>query len=275
MPDPTLADYTYQFRDNPQGVLLNDPNFPATSDFCWDVEKVEGLDLPPISPDVYDYDGADGGNISAKYLGTRTIAFTGKYWQKSGDVDARVDALKMSLLRGAVAGGLRTARQLHIKQPGRVQVYSTCWVTQFRMDVDTARRYGSGSFFLQFQAEDPLLYADNADQTLSNATAYSINNSGTADTGFTVTFTGSLLGVTKIAELDDGRSLEFNATTGAGDVTTVDTRLRQLKINGVDHTELITDPDWWYNLAQEPQTIRVTRGGGTATIALSSTNGWY
>src|SRR5215211_4704649 len=68
MAAPNLADYTWQFGDN--GPLMG-------GGLVFDVQKVAGLDSPPVRVNQQDRDGAHGEFVYAKFYQARAISIEG------------------------------------------------------------------------------------------------------------------------------------------------------------------------------------------------------
>lgn len=259
MAAPSLADYTYQYKDT--GILLN-----GTASPIWDVEKIKGLvDFPGLTPYTSDYDGAHGGAIYVAYFDTRTIVIDGTMYASSpSGVDTANEAMKATLIPDGID------YPFYFKHPGITQRYVMATVLDYKADVDTGRRIGMMPYQIQLGCDDPLFYIDNSNQAMALNTNVTVSNTGNVESFPIITVTGIFTTLNVFGP--NGNNMVFSvSTSAAGDVVTFDSGNRQLKKNGVDVTSTYSSGTW-PSAPKGNSTWRVTVGTGTPTVSIASKN---
>ena len=221
---PVLLDYEFQFKDT--GVLLNGPSVLP----FWDVTNITGLvDFPELDTKVIDVDGRHGAFVASRFFSNRVIVFDGTFYADPANVDTAVQTLRSSVLPES------SGSPLYFKMSGLAQRYVTAKSIGFKCDVSTARRYGSGSFQLQFSADDPRHYIDGAPVAWTSNVNFNLNNTGNTVHGPTVTITANATTTASIVitnnTLSETITLSFAVTNG--DVLVINTDTLSVRKNNV------------------------------------------
>lgn len=267
---PTLDDYEYQFGDGAYSVKLNKWN-PDPGESFWDVEKVQGLDMPPFQQIIQDVDGTHGADVFARYLGPRTIIIDGTLYA-FGDMEDQIDLMKDSLID---VDGF-APRNFYFKHPGKDQRYCAGKAIGFDFDIDTGRRTNRCKYQVRIICEDPITYIDNTDLVMVSGVSQSLINVGNIDTFIRIVINGGTLsGTTTITDVTNSKDISFALDMVDGDKIEVDTGKHRIQKNDVDHTDALIDDDWFLNLSHgEAQDISVT-WTGTADVTVQHKSGWW
>lgn len=138
--------YLYQFGDT--GIVLN-TEATASSPFV-DVVDVVGLDSAPIRSSERDYNGMDGGFVSAEYENVRSIIIEGVvYGNDPAALELFLDDLKENYAPSS------TVKPFYIKSPGIGTRVIYCKSLGVKYDVNRARRTGSCEVLITLRAENP------------------------------------------------------------------------------------------------------------------------
>ena len=258
---PALNDYEYQFKED--SVLLN-----GTSALPFiDVNKVTGLDIPPVTVVSNDIDGRHGGSIYSAFVDVRTIVIEGTLYANPNTIEATIDTLITNYMPNNVN------YPFFFKHPGAAQRYIMSKSIGVRFDVDTLRRTGRCPIQIQLAAEDPRKYINNADQTLVAATDFTPANPGNTNTYPIYTITGAYATLNVRNHTTD-QQVTLSEPRIAGDITVVDLQTRSVTVNGINKSSVISAANWWSIPPGGGQAIRYTVTGGTPVVVAATRQGW-
>lgn len=258
---PALGTYEYQFKDN--GVRLNGD---VSYNEGWvDIQKITGLDMPPVIAHEGDLDGMHGGFIDADFVGMRTIVLEGTVYAPVDKVDDFLDDIVGNFLPS------REEFPFYVRQTSR-QVYMMCKSLGVRFDVDNLRGSGRSSIQIQLICPNPIKRYDNLDVSLTAGDGYKlVPNIGNVATYNTITIPGPFTEV-RLQRYTFG-FLTLLANVAAGSTAVINMRNRSVRIDGVQQSGSISG-DWWV-LPPDGANIRMERSvGGTPTAILTSYSGW-
>lgn len=232
MAAPVLNMYEYQYEDS--GILLNG----SVSLPFIDVQKVTGLDLPPIEAGEIDYDSQNGGFIYARFVTARTIVIDGILYANPSTIDQTLQSLRANFLPDD------TDQPFYLRDAGLTQQYIMCKPIGLKYDVDKLRNYGACNIQIQLKAGDPTRYIDKADTAMVAGTNYSLTNNGNVITWPRLVTTGPFSEMA-IVNNSTGDTVGFVYTADADDDIVLDFKTRSLLINDVNASGLLTSIGWW------------------------------
>jgi hypothetical protein len=281
MTAPSLDDYQYQFTDT--GIVI-DPNTqdPETS-ALWDLERIEGLDMPEIRLQEQDRDGAHGSFAFAKYTRSRAITITGavRVPEESG-VEEYLDSLKVNYAPS------ENPLPFYYKHPNVAQKVINCNSLGVRYPVDIAWNIRYVPFQILLIAEDPRAYGPeitvgpvglpvtsggmswpmtfNFGPTTAQVGGHmDCYNSGNSEAYPVITINDAVQSP-RIKNLTTGNELTVDYTLKDGDQLVLDTRTRTLYLNGGDRTDLVSQfVNKWPLLAVGENTLQFHATAYSAT----------
>ncbi len=223
---PTLANYTYQYKDAGVGTLLNGDTSPF-----WDVEKVQGLvDFPTIDSTVLDLDGRHGSFVSGKFFKSRTIVIDGTLYDTVANVDATLQTFRTSMLPDDVD------YPLYWKHPTIAQRYYMAKPLGLSADVETGRRTGAMPFQAQWGCTDPRAFQDlSTVNWTSGVNTSAFSNTGNVNGLLNVNIASASSNTT--ASITLGNTVQFSTVTitfpvTSGQSVSIDTDFWIVRVNG-------------------------------------------
>ena len=256
-----MQPYEYQFKET--GFRLNTT---AAMPFI-DIEEVTGLDMLTYESKIDTIDGRHGGSVSVKYMPARTVILDGFLYADAVAIDSVIHTLNANYAPNNVPDyfffteSSGTMRWLWAKSLG------------IKVKQDRDRSRGVAAVQIQLAAEDPRKYVNNADQTMVAGTNYTPANPGTIETYATFQITGAWSTINLI-NTTQNRTVTLTNATPAGAITIVDMRTREVYINGVLKSSIVTTGQWWEIPVGGGQQVRYTVSGGTPSVVLKTRQGW-
>lgn len=263
MAAPVLNAYEYQFKDN--GMLINGS---AALPFI-DVNKVAGLDMPNTDGRIVELDSRHGGYGFSRYTNVRTIVIDGVLYAAPTTIDVTTDALKTNFAPDDIE------YPFYFRGAGVAQRYIMCKSLGVRYDIERLRSYGACNVQFQLFAGDPRAYVNNADQAMVAGTLYTPANGGNVETYPIITIVGAFTAIT-LTNQTTGKSVVLTTTRVAGDVTVVDFLKRNVTVNGVRMSGVVTTRGWWNIAAGGGNQVKYTVAGGPPTsVTLATKQGYW
>jgi hypothetical protein len=239
---PTLQLEEYQYTDT--GVLLNgDASLPF-----FDVESIDGLDVPDYSSTEHAREGMDGAYIDAPFLRQRTITIEGTAYTEPLRSEEYLDSLKANFAPTRVSkpfyfqtdAGQRMAfaKPLGFRYPKNADRRLGIHKIQIQLGCEDPRNYTPGlvssSTTLQsvntggrsYPKDYPVLYGAAASNSTLNLTL-----GGNRDTGATLRITGPVVNPSIIFD-NTGTTMAFQITLSATDYLEIDLISRAVRLNG-------------------------------------------
>jgi hypothetical protein len=284
---PALTDYTFAFGDS--GTVLNTDSIGLP---FVDVLQVSGLDTAPLRTSTDEHQGMDGTYIDTPFMSSRTIIVTGNLYTDPADPDTLLNSLRRDYAQD-------TVRPFYFQLPGQGTKFINCQGGGLVYDVDTNRRVGMTPVQFTLLAEDPYIYdypptsATVAVPTLSilgmsfNMTfnlgfggplpnfGATVNNNGTHTAYPFITITGPVVNPV-LTDSYSGTSMALSISINAGDVLTIDTRLKSIVLNGtVSRRTAMAGLKWISVPPGVSDTISFTADSGTGQCTVQLRNTYY
>lgn len=258
----------YEYAYGPESIVLNTSITPGVP--FVDIEKVTGLDTPPLEPGTHDKDSGHGGFTDAEFTEMRTIIFDGTVYGHPNEFEPVHDDLTEEYFPTNVN------EKLWIKHPGVGLRYILCKPLGYRGDVDTGRRTGTGACQIQFIAEDGRKYRDNDDVVTPLNTDAQVTNEGWAES-FPVFEIPGPCTVTSIENVEWAEELAFDTgiAVSSGQTLKFDAGDRSITKDGVD---IVTDRSGgskWPRLHKGTQRFRVNTSSGAVNATIKTKSAWW
>lgn len=259
---PTLLDYEYQYKDT--GVKLNSSvSLPFV-----DVLSITGLDMAPVNVAESDLDGVHGGVFFAKFAGTRTVVFDVDIYSTSATADTYCESLISNFAPDDVD------YPLYFKSAGIARRYLMAKSLGVKYNIDRLRAYGKTKGQIILGCSDPRKYSDNADVVMTAGTNYNVTNAGNINSFPTVTIVGAWT-VINIINNTQVKTLTLTDTRSAGDVTVIDFRNRNVTVNGIRKSSIVTANNWFDIPAGSTNSLKFTVTGTPTSVTLATKNAWW
>jgi hypothetical protein len=249
---PTLDEWTFQLGDT--GQLMG-------GGLTYDIESVDGLDMPEFRVIENDRDGSDGSYVFAGFTKSRSVAISGFIRFDPSDPFTTIDALKANWQPST------TALPLYFRPRGRPQRVVFGYPLGVRYPLNADFNAGYVSFQAQMLCEDPRIYDSSAlkigpvglPSTIGGRSYPKIypHAYGTVSTGGTLTVTNQGNTYSFPTILIDGpattpilqnvtlsTTMRFNIVLGSTDQLVIDTALRTVKFNGADRIDILQGVDF-------------------------------
>jgi hypothetical protein len=284
---PSLNDYEFQFDDAGTTLNTDDMGLPFI-----DVTSVSGLDTAPLRSSTDEHQGMDGTYVDSPFMSARTIVITGNLYTDPDDTDTLLNQLRADYNSDSV-------RPFYFQLPGQTTKFVNCQGGGLRYDIDGGRRSGMTAIQATLVAEDPYIY----DATVQSATVSvpTLSILGTSfNMAFNVGFGGALpnYGATVInngthtaypfititgpvtnpvlVDSNSGTTMAFSLSMAAGDVLTIDTRLKSIILNGTVSRRTAMSGLQWISVPPGIQdTISFTADAGTGSCTVQLWNTYY
>jgi hypothetical protein len=284
---PSLNDYEFQFDDVGTTLNTDDMGLPFI-----DILSVSGLDTAPLRTSTDEHQGMDGTYVDSPFVSARTIVLTGNLYTNPSDPDSLLDSLRADYTKDDV-------RPFYFQLPNRPTRFINCQGGGFRYDIDGGRRAGLTAIQATLVAEDPYIYdAIPASITIAVPTlsilgmsfnvAFNLGFGGALPNfGATVTNNGNhtaypLITITGpvtnpvIVDSNSGTTMALNISLAAGDILTIDTRLKSIILNNfVSRRTSMTGRQWISVPPGVSDTISFTADAGTGSCTVKLYNTYY
>lgn len=246
-------------------LKLNGLELLDSEDFS--VQSVDGLEAPDLRVTSYDKPGEDGGNVTASFMGSRTLGISGKVL---GRGLAATHEANRQLLQAACAvtrdsSGLPELAKLEVVTLSAASYFCYVEVKQLKNPVG---RGTTSDFLITAVAPDPRLYGASQITTgqislasgggfvvpfvvpvtlaaQSGGTA-TVNQDGNIATYPTLTFRGVLTSP-YVLNTESGVAMQLTYTMGASDEVVIDMAEKTILLGG--STPLLSakadGSDWW------------------------------
>ena len=244
---PVLDEWEFQLADD--GQLMG-------GGLTYDVDTVDGLDMPEFRVIEQDRDGSDGSYVFAGFTKSRSVAINGFIRFDESDPFTTIDALKANWQPTT------TALPLYFRPRGRTQRVVFGYPLGIRYTLDNQFNHGYVPFQAQLLCEDPRIYDSSALKigpvglasttggrvypkiyphaygTTATGGTFSVTNQGNTYAFPTILIDGA--GTTPIiTNVTLSTTMRFNIVLALGDQLTIDTALRTVKFNGADRIDVL------------------------------------
>lgn len=278
----------YEFKFGHEGLVLN--NGAATAlpgSPLWDIQKVEGLDLPDVKTSDKEFDGIDGGVLDATNIGMRTIRLEGiLYAHEDDSLESYLDQLKANYapVPRDSSGEFYDPNQkpFFFKVPGLPERFAFAKPIGCTYSWDGNRRFNSTAFQVMLQCQVPTLFSPQLQSvtgdltgSLNDPTILHIYNAGNY-------YGYAVLRLTGIGNAPDVRIEHVEQgkvwTAALGTTTSlagrpVEINMRQRTVYIVDEPTIsvrsdVTNEQWW-RLAPGVNTLYIssdTSNSGTVEV---------
>lgn len=236
---------SYELNQQSSGIYLN---------------SVDGLGALGVRLVGDEYSGRDGGFVSGKYFGRRTVSISGRIF----DVDAAgAEQKRIDLLSALKDKDITlTITTYSGKQYFLETVLVSVRGLQFENDKNSYK------FLVQLMSPDPFIYDTALDQSVvvnryvsdgyptpytlpvawGNAVSGSVaNNFGNSNFYPTIELNDDLTNP-KIINATTGKFIKLNITTVSGDKITIDNKNRTIKLNNGSILNLMTSDSNWIEI---------------------------
>jgi len=284
---PSLNDYEFQFDDTGTTLNTDDMGLPFI-----DILTVDGLDTAPLRTSTDEHQGMDGTYVDSPFMSARTIVLSGNLYTNPGDTDTLLNQLRADYNSDSV-------RPFYFQLPGQQTKFVNCQGGGLRYAIDGGRRTGATALQFTLIAEDPYIYdATPGSVTIAVPTlsilgmsfnaAFNLGFGGVLPNfGATVTNNGShtaypLITITGpvtnpvLVDSNSGTTMAFNISLAAGDILTIDTRLKSIILNNfVSRRTAMAGRQWISVPKGVSDTISFTADAGTGSCTVKLYNTYY
>jgi len=284
---PSLNDYEFQFDDTGTTLNTDDMGLPFI-----DILSVDGIDTAPLRTSTDEHQGMDGTYVDSPFMSARTIVLSGNLYTDPGDTDTLLNQLRADYNQDDV-------RPFYFQLPGQRTKFINCQGGGLRYAVDGGRRSGVTVVQFTLVAEDPYIY--DVGPTSSTVSVPTLSILGTSfnalfnmgfggalpNFGATVTNQGSHTAYPYITitgpvtnpvlvDSNSGTTMALNITLSAGDVLTIDTRLKSIILNNfVSRRTAMAGRQWISVPPGISDTISFTADSGTGSCTVKLYNTYY
>lgn len=249
MTAPVLANYTYQFGDT--GPVMG-------GGLVFDVQRVDGLDSPPVRVIQQDRDGAHGEFVHAQFYQARSISIEGfiKLPNDEPTPEAYMDSIN------AAFAPTTDPQPFYYKTKGIDQRVIFAHAIRVAYVWDEGFNYSYIPFQAQLLAPDPRKYSNGSASfgpvglpstsggrsypktyaksygTIAVGGTVSATNSGNIDTYPIITINGSV-NTPIVTNNTTGVQMKFNLSLSTADQLQIDCADRTVFFNGADRTDAL------------------------------------
>jgi phage-related protein len=249
MAAPVLNNYEWQFGDT--GPVMG-------GGLVFDVQKVDGLDSPPVRVIQQDRDGAHGEFVHAQFYQARTISIEGfiKLPNDEPTPEAYMDTIN------AAFAPTTAPQPFYYKTKGIDQRVIFAHAIRVAYVWDEGFNYSYIPFQAQLLAPDPRKYSNGSGSvgpvglastsggraypksyaktygTVSTGGTFTATNSGNIETYPILTINGAV-NTPIVTNITTGASMKFNISLSTADQLQVDCADRIIYLNGTDRTDVL------------------------------------
>lgn len=266
---------------------------------------ISGLrSLPGLHANDLDKAQADGSSPGTSYLSERPVGFQFRISSPPGGLEAAVASVSASwqnikdpssvamvggdYLTQQATGGSKPVSALQVQLPGRpAPLFLLGKPTKFDLPIDVDYQYQFVVVSTEWTVPDGVLYDAGVVASpaiglptsvagaafpapfpisfgASSGGSATITNGGTYDAKPVFQFTGPLIRP-RVTNGSTGDFIQLNLTLGVGDVVTVDTQSKVVRLNGVNRNNTVDIGTTFFSLPSGPTTVQLTSGDGAPT----------